>query len=381
VLVLLLFFSLPGALLQAQEEAAANPVMMFTDFPSQVIDIGETVTLNLTLRSESALQFLNLDVQGLPQGWTATFRGNNRTVHAAYADPEEDTSLQLLITPPADVAPGAYSFTVTAKGEDAQTELPISLIVEERAPANLTLGVELPVIRGKPDTTFRYNVTLKNEGSEPATVDLQAEAPQFMNVVFKSAGQEVASIPVDPNGTERLSVEVTSLVRGLPAGEYPVTIHARSGDLEASIPLVAEVVGQPSLVLTTPDGRLSGQAEIGVETPITLILVNDGSAPLRNLKMSSTKPSGWSVEFAPEEIAEIQPGQQVEVTARVKPADKALAGDYEITFRATPQDSTSDSVEYRVTVTTSTLWGIVGVALIAVAVAVVGVSVMRFGRR
>jgi uncharacterized membrane protein len=87
------------------------------------------------------------------------------------------------------------------------------------------------------------------------------------------------------------------------------------------------------------------------------------------------------VEFEPEQIPEVPAGQQVEVTARVTPPEQAVAGDYMITFRARPEDGSTESVEYRVTVRTSTIWGVVGVGLIAVAVAVVALAVMRFGRR
>jgi uncharacterized membrane protein len=51
-----------------------------------------------------------------------------------------------------------------------------------------------------------------------------------------------------------------------------------------------------------------------------------------------------------------------------------------LTLRASA-GSAQTSADYRVTVQTSTLWGLVGVALIAVAVGAVGFAVSRFGRR
>ncbi len=52
-----------------------------------------------------------------------------------------------------------------------------------------------------------------------------------------------------------------------------------------------------------------------------------------------------------------------EVTARVQAPDNAIAGDYVVTFRARPEDVSAESLERRVTVRTSTLWGVAGVAL------------------
>ena len=97
--------------------------------------------------------------------------------------------------------------------------------------------------------------------------------------------------------------------------------------------------------------------------------------------MSASPPSGWTVTFVPKDIPELAPGSQVEVVANVQPADNAIAGDYVLSFKAQPKDSTIQSVDYRATVRTSTLWGIGGIVLIALAVGVVGLAVTRFGRR
>jgi uncharacterized membrane protein len=51
-----------------------------------------------------------------------------------------------------------------------------------------------------------------------------------------------------------------------------------------------------------------------------------------------------------------------------------------LTLRANAGDQ-SASAEYRVTVLTSTLWGIVGVIVVAVALGVLGLVVSRYGRR
>jgi uncharacterized membrane protein len=97
--------------------------------------------------------------------------------------------------------------------------------------------------------------------------------------------------------------------------------------------------------------------------------------------LSASQPAGWKVEFDPKQIAEVPAGKQVEVTANIQPADQAIAGDYVVTVRAKPEDGPAKPADFRITVLTSTLWGIVGIGLIAVAVVVVGLAVMRFGRR
>ncbi|MCA8973817.1 MAG: ABC transporter substrate-binding protein, partial [Planctomycetes bacterium] len=117
------------------------------------------------------------------------------------------------------------------------------------------------------------------------------------------------------------------------------------------------------------------------DAAVNLVLANSGTAAANQIQLTASQPSGWQVTFSPDQIDTLEPGQQVEVTANLHPADKALAGDYMITMRAQPEGGATESAEYRVTVRTSTIWGVAGVGLIALAVGVVGFVVQRFGRR
>ena len=135
------------------------------------------------------------------------------------------------------------------------------------------------------------------------------------------------------------------------------------------------------MAITTSSGQLSGQAYIGKATPLKVEIQNNGSAPAQAIQLTSTAPTGWKVSFDPQTINAIPAGQQVEVTANVTPADNAVAGDYMVTVKAQPSDGSSQSTDFRITVLTSTLWGVAGIALIAVALGVVALAVVRFGRR
>ncbi|GAB4536966.1 MAG: NEW3 domain-containing protein [Anaerolineae bacterium] len=366
---------------------SANPpvavdegLLLFTDYPSQVVGMDDNVSINLKLRSQANPQIARLEVKELPEGWTATFRGGGKIIHSVYVQPDDDASVTLRLEPPQDVAAGTYNFVAVARGERLTAELPLELTVQDRLPPSLSFDVDLPIIKGKPTSTFRYSATLKNEGDEDLTINLLADAPPGFVVTFKTGGQEVTTLPLEANQSKSLSIEARPFIE-VPAGNYAINVHAQGNETEASVSLTAEVTGEVDLNVTAPDGRLSARAYAGEETPLKVIVQNTGSAPARAIELSSTEPSGWSVEFDPKKIDQIGPGKQVEVTARIRPADKAVAGDYMMTVRARPEDGASESAEFRITVLTSTLWGVAGVALIAVAVGVVALAVLRFGRR
>ena len=72
--------------------------------------------------------------------------------------------------------------------------------------------------------------------------------------------------------------------------------------------------------------------------------------------------------FEPKAIDRIAPGENKEVQALVTPPDKAVAGDYAPPSRAASRGE-SASQPFRVAVSTSTMWGIVGAGIIGIALA------------
>ena len=79
---------------------AASPVglSISTTYPSMVVGIGETVTLNMSIDSPAA-QVVNLAVADLPQDWTAEFRGNGRVIESVYVAADSPTAVELRVTP------------------------------------------------------------------------------------------------------------------------------------------------------------------------------------------------------------------------------------------------------------------------------------------
>ena len=79
-------------------------------------------------------------------------------------------------------------------------------------------------------------------------------------------------------------------------------------------------------------------------------------------------------------MTSVAPGQNANVTAKIQPSGDAIAGDYDITMQASTTDATQ-SMDVRVTVETSPLWGVVGAVLIIAAIGGLYGVFRRFGRR
>jgi len=373
----------PGAAWAAPNPASGyRGLSLFTQFPTQTVRAGEPVTLSLTLHNYGLPpQVATLSVAQSASGWKVNFLGAGRAVGAVAVATDQEATFSVRLDPPAQARPATYRFVLEAKGQDATAELPLALTFGQVVPARLSLQAELPVLRGSGSSGFKYRVTLRNDSDQDVLANLEAQIPKGFQVMFTIAfgSQQVTSLPVKAGESKDLDVDVT-LPQDVRAGTYNVTVRAVSGEARAEQKLTLEVTGRPDLSITTPDGRLSGRATAGQDTPIKLVVKNRGSAPARNVEISSFEQTGWQVRFEPKQIAEIAPKGESEVNATIKPSSKAIAGDYMLTLRASAGDSTA-SADFRLQVDTSTRWGLVAILLIAVAVGVLGLVVSRYGRR
>jgi uncharacterized membrane protein len=212
-------------------------------------------------------------------------------------------------------------------------------------------------------------------------VTLASLAPRGFQVSFKEGygSQELTSLPFKAGESKELAVDVKPPPT-LAAGRYPVVVQLSSEHAKVETKLMLDITGQPSIGLTGENDRLSGDANAGREKRFNLVVRNSGSAEAHNITLGASPPSGWKVTFEPKDLPSVAANSEEKVTAIVTPSDKALAGDYMIAMRANG-DGVSESVNYRVTVLTSTMWGVVGLGVIAASLLVLIGAVGRFGRR
>jgi uncharacterized membrane protein len=119
--------------------------------------------------------------------------------------------------------------------------------------------------------------------------------------------------------------------------------------------------------------------------PAAVVLMSDGgnntgTAPANDIDLSGSPPGDWKVSFVPKKIDALGPGEKRTIEAMLTPSPKAIAGDYMTTLSASSEGA-STNADFRITVATSTLWGIAGIGIIAAALLVAVGAVARYGRR
>jgi uncharacterized membrane protein len=121
------------------------------------------------------------------------------------------------------------------------------------------------------------------------------------------------------------------------------------------------------LEVGTPTGLLSLDARPGKPANLSFYVKNTGSAANHNIKFMSFKPENWKVEFKPESLDMIEPGDLKQVEMIVTPYDEALVGDYSVTVNV-DGEKVQKTLESRVTVKASAAWGWIGIGIIVVVI-------------
>jgi uncharacterized membrane protein len=307
--------------------------------------------------------------------------GGGQPVAAALPATNGSVSLELRLDVPKDAPTSTTNLTVNAKGPTINTSLPVAVTLATDLPAKLTLTPQLPELRGTSKSSFEFQLGIKNESGKKVIASLSAQAPQNFDATFTEqyGSQELNALPLDAGQSKDVKLKIRP-PNTVAAGKYKVTAKVSAEDASVTTELVLDITGQPKLDIAGSDGRLNANASAGVETSVPIVITNSGTAAAEQLELSGSGPSGWKVNFEPKTVDRIAPNENKEVRALITPPAKAIAGDYVTTVRTSARGE-SASQTFRVAVQTSTLWGIVGVALIGIALLVLVGAVAWFGRR
>lgn len=379
-LLVALVVGLPTSAAAQTAEPPPTGLVLTSPYPSVETRPGSVVQLDLTLTSPTP-EPVDLRVDGLPDGWTATLRGGGFVVHSVTAEPDGGTTVDLELEVAPDTAPGEYPITVVADGDSVSAEAVLTLVIAEQVNSGIRLTADFPTLSGEPGGTFDYRLTVANDTPTEQTFTFDPTGPQGWTVSASPTAEDRAqTVTIEAGGTATIDVTATA-PQSVEQGTYPidVAVIAPNG-ATGSIQLEAEIVGTPQLSLATADERLDVTGGANQERRIPLIVANPGTADLEVVRLAATAPSGWDVAFDPQEIEGVRPGETAQVTAIVQPSSDAVAGDYAMTIRAS-SGSLSSNVDLRYTLEGSRTLGIVAIGVIVAAFLALGAVFVKFGRR
>ncbi|MCY4449499.1 MAG: NEW3 domain-containing protein [Chloroflexi bacterium] len=348
---------------------------------------------------------VRIELEDIPDGWDIAvwdrffdFKIGEIVVEPPAADDTGPSqSLRLRVDLP-DVRPpsGSYSFGLRITSPDGSIEYDSAryTIMVPEPPASTDSGVAItvtyPALSGPSTSEFEFEIVIDNDTGADTSFNLTAAAldqsgqvlPGWDITFSPSFGQErvISSISVGDALNERVDVRVTP-PRNTAPGDYliPVQVQDDAG-FEADALLLVTIRGRGEVFLGTDTGLLNLDATAGEEASTKLRLTNFGTGNLAGIGLLADAPSGWEINFEVDSVADLPVNNQIDITTTVLPAADAIPGDYLVTLRANHPD-TNASLELRVTVAQSTIWGWLGIVLVVLVIVILGALFVRLGRR
>ena len=114
-----------------------------------------------------------------------------------------------------------------------------------------------------------------------------------------------------------MDVEISPAPRA-EIGEHSIKVFAKCSEGEAEIELKVELTGTHSIACRTLNGVLSLTARKGKDANISMYVINEGSAPEKEVSFTSFKPENWEIKFEPEMIEGLEPGDRLIVIGQTE---------------------------------------------------------------
>ena len=367
---------------------AAGPLTVTTPYPSIAIAPGSSASFDLTVTS-TAEGTVALSVSGAPTGWKASLHGGGFVISGVTAGPGKPGSARLDVDVPADTTATSGTLTVAAELGSNKTSLTIKVGVDAGVAGDIKVTTPTSELTGSSDSPFTWDLTVTNGSAEDQTVSAKATGPAGWTVTTKLSQANAASTLVKAGSSTTVTVTATA-PDGAPAGHTDIDVSVTAGTKTIPGKLGIDITGSFTLSLATPNDLVSAHGPAGTGTSQQVLVKNTGTGTLTNVKLTSSKPTNWTVttDQPSDTIASIAPGNTATVTLTITPSGEAVTGDYKVTVSAASAadpasgaSAATGDLAMTFTVETSALWLLAGGALILVILAALFYVFRTYGRR
>ena len=389
--LVLLALSVTPALL-AQERLDPGDVTLDLGHRSIVLEAGDlnadvdVAVINNTTR----LVEFRIEVSGTPVGWKVDLwdRLFDYRVSSIALKSAERQDLRLRVQPPSDLAEDAsHPLIIRLAALDGReidkADFSVrALPSKSKEPGTVAVASTYPVLRGTGGNLFGFELDIRNKTGGKASFNLNAESPPSWQVEFVPAfgeSKRISSLSMIENDNQRVQVRVTPPATAA-VGDYPILVTVGNEQTESITTLLVTLIGKGVASVTTGSGRLNVSVTAGDASLVIFRIGNTGTAELRDLQLTAEAPLNWEVQYNLNPVPLLPTNSVIDITAAVVPDPDVLPGDYLVKLRA--QNSQTDaSLDLRVTVGRSTIWGWVGIGLVLLVLAGLGGLFWRLGRR
>lgn len=327
-----------------------------------------------------------------PREWDAEFE--QKLVETLAVGETGRVDIDLAV--PEQTQPGDYMLQLNVAGDEAaapQVDIRVTVNSGFKEP-KIELRQLYPTLEAIAGEEFVFEVEFLYTGAtmtdEPRVFNLVTEVPQGWNIHMTppyEKEKKLTAISLKPGFTFADKMRVVAAPPFLPLpepGEYPVTlevIDAETGELSDTVEYTAIITARYNLIMAPVGERYNTTVTAGKDSFFAAQVANLGTADIDKVNFSSTKPEGWTIEFTPDTVDSLEALNVQTVDVSIKPPPETIAGDYQITLKASGSQAMAQDLNIRITVESPTIWGWVGVIIIVLVIGSLVVIFMRFSRR
>jgi uncharacterized membrane protein len=361
-------------------------ISLYTPYNYIKISASQDLVFTLEISNNGGItELLDLQVLG-PKGWETTFIREGYIVKSLNIKNNNSLTVTLNIIPLPGEGAGIYNFTIITESRDnvVRDELEINVeLMEAIVSKGILVDTPYPSVEGPSDEEYEFRLNVKNMGSESTIIDFLTYHPDQWLVSIRPRYEDrlIRSLDFAPGQTQTVMLTIKPPLGVIP-GEYVITVTSSSGDIQEDTSFTLNIIGLYEMFFSPKNDLLSIGAIQGNEAVVTFVHNNTGTATLEDVLFFSDKPDGWDVVLDPDEIIKSDPGSTREIRVVITPPSDAIPGDYVVKlYSAVSKRQLSEIVTLRVTVKGAVGWGYVGLGIILILLAAIGLIFRRFGRR
>jgi len=376
---------------------AMSNMEIYSDIPGKKTHPGIPVSFGAFVENkyESRANF-RIFLVSKPEEWGVDLLSTDGARITRLGVPEDGSQeFNVVVNPPLNVTEGDYEILVAACPEKGNQSvfLPLSVTInpelasDEDLSAYVEINSSIVGLSIRPEKTAEFAVSLKNRYDQPLKLNLEVlSQPEGWNTEFVTEDDEderLSSLMLAAGEEQAFTVKVKPF-QNATSGLYPITIAAVSGNKTVSRQLevnvnnnlenaeLLRVDSSPSALTLNPGG--SSEVRVSIE--------NRGDEALEDVTLEINEVTGITTQLQGfGTIEELEAGESKSIPVQITANANAGSGVKEIFVRAKSDDLVSSEKSIKVNVEKSSSSGLLGIAMLGLAVLVLVFVVRKFGRR
>lgn len=352
---------------------------IYSDTPGMIAKAGDTVSFPIVIKNTDGVDHTYTLAASSTTGWPMTFAYQGSSIYQIYVPASGSKTVSLNVETPYTASLGEKVFTVYADSYSMNLRVDVTSVNE---------SVEIStkgdsVISAIGDKVY-YDITLSNlqadENSYKLSLTGLPENWYYRYVESRGSTSEIAELIVPASSGKSVVLEIIPANSAV-IGEYNYTAVISTYDgVDVTRDLALKLKGETSISVSYD--KLSYSSKAGESFSLKVYVTNSGSGTaLTNVYPAIEAPSGWTYATSPESVTTIKAGESQVFTVTVQPPANIQASDYDVKVTMKSDQADSDTLDYRIEITTESYIPYIAGGIIIVVLIGVVIVFRKFGRR